>query len=214
MNDENVIKQKILEKADEMFRRFGFTKVTMEEIASNLGISKKTLYRHFSNKEHILKELVHVNKCEVDQFVETLMNDHETPFIEKLKSFMNFIAKISKRVEGDMIKDLMKTHPEVWRDIDEFRTNHAYRNLSYLIKEGIKDGIFRDDINNDVVVVAYVASIHTLINPETIAKLPVSADQAFKDVIKILFEGIFTTEGREKYHSVFSKNENNEEILI
>lgn len=201
MTEEKEIKLRIAQKADEMFRLYGFSKVTMEEIASNLGISKKTLYKHFSNKDHILKEIVHANKCEVDKFIEDLMAQKKMPFIEKLKIFMNFIATQAQKLEGPMIHDLMKCNPEVWKDIEEFRSKKAYKHLSQLIEEGVESGIFRKDVDNSVIVVGYVASIHSLINPDVLSKLPISADQAFRDILKILFEGIFTTEGRKKYKS-------------
>lgn len=214
MSDEKDIKQKILHTAEEMFQKFGYSKVTMEEIASNLNISKKTLYKHFANKEHILKEMVHNNKCEVDNFLDELMKDKTTPFIDKLKNFMNFIAKVSKKIEGTMVHDIMKSHPEIWKDIEQFRENRAYKNLSDLIKDGIQNGIFRDDVNTEVVVLAYVSAIHTMINPETLSKLPISADQAFRDILKIMFEGLFTSEGRKKYRNTFKKNETLGELTL
>lgn len=214
MSDEKDIKQKILHTAEEMFQKFGYSKVPMEEIASNLNISKKTLYKHFANKEHILKEMVHNNKCEVDNFIDELMKDKTTPFIDKLKNFMNFIAKVSKKIEGTMVHDIMKSHPEIWKDIEQFRENRAYKNLSDLIKDGIQNGIFRDDVNTEVVVLAYVSAIHTMINPETLSKLPISADQAFRDILKIMFEGLFTSEGRKKYRNTFKKNETLGELTL
>jgi AcrR family transcriptional regulator len=214
MSDEKDIKQKILHTAEEMFQKFGYSKVTMEEIASNLNISKKTLYKHFANKEHILKEMVHNNKCEVDNFIDELMKDKTTPFIDKLKNFMNFIAKVSKKIEGTMVHDIMKSHPEIWKDIEQFRENRAYKNLSDLIKDGIQNGIFRDDVNTEVVVLAYVSAIHTMINPETLSKLPISADQAFRDILKIMFEGLFTSEGRKRYRNTFKKNETLGELTL
>ncbi len=201
MNNDLEVKNRILKKANDMFQSFGYSKVSMEEIASELGISKKTLYKHFSNKEHLLKEILSTIKCEVDNFIEGLIADKSMEFIEKLKRFMNFIAKQGARLEGPIVRDLMKNHPEFWRDIDEFRKKKAYTNLSRLIEQGIKSGIFRKDVNTEVVVLAYVSSIHSLINPEVLARLPISADQVFKDLVKILFEGIFTTVGRKKYNT-------------
>ncbi|MFA7228413.1 MAG: TetR/AcrR family transcriptional regulator, partial [Melioribacteraceae bacterium] len=144
------IKGRILNKAYEMFHGYGFSKITMEEIAAELGISKKTLYKHFSNKEHILKELISSIKCEVNEFIEELLADKSIEFIEKLKKFMNFIAKQGSRLEGPMGRDLIKNHPEFWRDIDEFRKKSAYSNLSRLIEQGIKSGIFRKDVNTEI----------------------------------------------------------------
>jgi AcrR family transcriptional regulator len=201
MNNDVEVKNRILKKADDMFQSFGYSKITMAEIASGLGISKRTLYKHFSNKEHLLKEIISSIKCEVDSFIEGLIADKSMEFIEKLKRFMNFIAKQNARLEKPIVRDLMKNHPEFWRDIEEFRKKKAYSHLSRLIEQGIKSRIFRKDVNTEVVVLAYVSSIHSLINPEVLARLPISADQVFKDIVKILFEGIFTTEGRKKYNT-------------
>jgi AcrR family transcriptional regulator len=201
MNNDVEVKNRILKKADDMFQSFGYSKITMAEIASGLGISKRTLYKHFSNKEHLLKEIISSIKCEVDSFIEGLIADKSMEFIEKLKRFMNFIAKQNARLEKPIVRDLMKNHPEFWHDIEEFRKKKAYSHLSRLIEQGIKSRIFRKDVNTEVVVLAYVSSIHSLINPEVLARLPISADQVFKDIVKILFEGIFTTEGRKKYNT-------------
>lgn len=214
MNNDPEVKNRILKKASDMFQSFGFSKVTMEEIASELGISKKTLYKHFSNKEHLLKEILSTIKCEVDSFIEALISDKSMEFIEKLKRFMNFIAKQGARLEGPIVRDLMRNHPEFWHDIDEFRKKKAYTNLSRLIEQGIKSGIFRKDVNTEVVVLAYVSSIHSLINPEVLARLPISADQVFKDLVKILFEGIFTTVGRKKYNTSTLIKDNYGESVI
>ncbi|PKL83523.1 MAG: hypothetical protein CVV24_04450 [Ignavibacteriae bacterium HGW-Ignavibacteriae-3] len=214
MNNDVEVRNRILLKANDMFQRFGFSKVTMEEIASGLGISKRTLYKHFSNKEHLLKEIISSIKCEVDDFIEGLLSDKSMEFIEKLKRFMNFIAKQGSRLEGPIVKDLMRSHPEFWRDIEEFRKKKAYTNLSRLIEQGTKSGIFRKDVNTEVVVLAYVASIHSLINPEVLARLPISADEVFKDIVKILFEGIFTTEGRKKYNTSTLIKDNYGESVI
>lgn len=214
MNHDNETKQRILSKTEEMFYRYGYSKITMEEIAAELGISKKTLYKHFSNKEHLIKELIISIKCEVDAFIEPLISDKKMEFIEKLKRFMNFIAKTGSKLEGPMVRDMMKNHPEFWRDIQEFRKKKAHSNLSRLIEQGIKSGIFRKDVHKEVIVLAYVGAIHSLINPEVLAQLPISADQVFKEVIKILFEGIFTTEGRKKYRTKILIKENYGETII
>jgi AcrR family transcriptional regulator len=199
MNHEAEIKNRILAKADEMFQHYGFSKVTMEEIASNLGISKKTLYKSFSNKEHILKEIVHNVKCEVESFVETLIADKKIEFMEKLTSFMNFLVKHSARFNTPMIQDLAKNHPQIWQEIQEFRKKKALKNFSKLLEEGIQKGIFRKDVNKEVIVLLYISAIHSLINPETLSLLPVSAEQVFDNILKIVFEGILSNDGKKKY---------------
>ncbi len=214
MNDKIEIKKRILLKAEEIFFECGCSRVTMEEIAEGLGISKKTLYKHFSNKEHILKELLSSIKCEIDSFVENLVADKKLEFIEKLKRFMNFVAQQGTKLEGPLAKDLMKNYPAFWKDIQEFRKKKAHKNLSRLIEQGIKSRIFRKDIHTDVVVLAYVSAIHSLINPVVLSQLPISADEIFKEMVKILFEGIFTPNGRKKYRTSKLLKENYGELVL
>ncbi len=199
MNNDNEVKSKILAHASEMFQRYGFTKITMEEIASELGISKKTLYKNFSNKEHILKEIINEAKCEITSFVEDLIHNKKIDFIEKLKMFMNFLIKHSSKLNSPMVQELAKNYPKLWDDIQELRKKKALKNFTLLIDEGINLGIFREDINKEVVVLLYISAIHGIINPETLSQLPVSGGQVFENIIKIIFEGILSKDGRKKY---------------
>lgn len=199
MNNDTEVKSKILAHASEMFQRYGFTKITMEEIASELGISKKTLYKNFSNKEHILKEIINEAKCEITSFVEDLIHNKKIDFIEKLKMFMNFLIKHSSKLNSPMVQELAKNYPKLWDDIQELRKKKALKNFTLLIDEGINLGIFREDINKEVVVLLYISAIHGIINPETLSQLPVSGGQVFENIIKIIFEGILSKDGRKKY---------------
>jgi AcrR family transcriptional regulator len=210
MNEDKEIKDRIRIRADEMFSKHGYSKITMEEIAATLGISKRTLYKHYSNKESILKEIVSTAKCEIESFIEELINNKKLQFIEKLKIFMNFIAKQTARLESPLTDDLMKCTPEIWHDIVEFRKNRTYKHFSELIEQGKKSRTFTKNINTEVIVIAYVSAIHSLISPGTLATLPISADQAYREIMKIFFDGIFTEEGRNKYRTTSLLKDNME----
>jgi len=210
MNEESEIKDRIRTRADEMFSQYGYSKITMEEIATTLGISKKTLYKHYSNKESILKDIVSTAKCEIETFIEELINNKKLQFIEKLKIFMNFIAKQTERLENPMIHDIMKCNPEIWHEILEFRKNRFYKQFSELIEQGKKSRIFNKDLNTEVIVITYVSAVHSLITPSVLSTLPVSADQAYREIMKIFFEGIFTEEGRHKYKTTSLLKDNME----
>ena len=68
-----------------------------------------------------------------------------------------------------------------------------------MIEQGKKSRIFNKDLNTEVIVITYVSAVHSLITPSVLSTLPVSADQAYREIMKIFFEGIFTEEGRHKY---------------
>lgn len=199
---------RILEKAKELFEQFGYSKVTMEEIALSLAISKKTLYKNFSNKDHILKEIILKQKCEAGDFIEKLIVDDSIDFVTKLKRLMNYMAQLSEKMQNPMIQDLHKINHNMWLEIQDFRKNKAIKNFSELLKNGIDDGVFRDDIDPQVLVPAYLAAVHSVSNPSFLSNIPLTAEQVYREVAKLFFEGLFTKEGRKKYKNIEKKELN------
>ena len=205
--EENEIKERILNKAGEMFLQFGFSKVTMEEIAAELGMSKKTLYRFFPGKEQLLKEMITGMKCKLEDYVLELWGNNEMSFLEKLKNLMNYIGNQSTAFRGPLAHDLQKNFPQLWEEINESRRTHSLEKFSLLINEGIEKGVFRKDIDQQIVVLLYMNAIQGILNPEVLAQLPYTASQVFESIIRVFLEGIFTEEGRNKYLSI--KHEEN-----
>ncbi len=141
--DEKEIRERIINKAGEMFFQFGYLKVTMDEIASKLGMSKKTLYKFYPGKEFLIRELFNNVKCEIDDYIQELWSDEKMDFVIKLKKLMNFIALNSSKFRGPLMEDIQKYNPEIWQEILEFRRLHSQKKFSFLINEGVEKGIFR-----------------------------------------------------------------------
>jgi AcrR family transcriptional regulator len=205
--EENEIKERILHKSGEMFLQFGFSKVTMEEIADELGMSKKTLYKFFPGKEQLLKEMVEDMKCKLEDNVLELWGNNEIPFLEKLKNLMNCIGNQSTTFRGPLLHDLQKNFPQLWDEINESRKTHSLEKFSLLINEGIEKGVFRKDIDMQILVLLYMNAIQGILNSDVLSQLPYTTKQVFESIIKVFLEGIFTEEGRNKYLSI--KNEEN-----
>ena len=201
MADELDIKDRILTRAEEMFLRFGYSKVTMDEIAANLGMSKKTLYKFFPSKEELVREIIYKMRCGVKDYIDDLLANDEMDFVEKLKRLMNLIGNQSSKLQGPLLEDLHRNIPEVWQQINEFRKENVRQKFTQLINMGIEKGIFRKDVDQRLIVLTYSSAIQGLINPEILSQMPFSVEQVFESVIKIIFSGIFTEEGRIKYNS-------------
>jgi AcrR family transcriptional regulator len=207
MHEEKEVKEKILNKAEELFLQFGYSKVTMDEIAASMGMSKKTLYKFFPGKEALVKEMISSIKCGIDEHIDSVWANEQMDFMDKLKSVMNFIGKQTSKLHGPLLEDLHKNIPEVWEEIHDFRRANAVKRFSVFINEGVEKGVFRKDIDRQLIILFYLHAIQGMINPETLSQLPYSANQVFDSIIRIIFEGILTEEGRNEYLSY-----NNEEI--
>jgi AcrR family transcriptional regulator len=201
MADDSEIKDRILTRSEEMFLKFGYSKVTMDEIASNLGMSKKTLYKFFPSKEELVREIIYKMRCGIKDYIDDLLANNEMDFVEKLKRLMNLIGKQSSKLQGPLLDDLHKNIPEVWQQINEFRKENVRQKFTQLINMGVEKGIFRKDIDQRLIVLIYSSAIQGLINPEILSQMPFSVEQVFESVIKVIFSGIFTEEGRIKYNT-------------
>ncbi|HKB85013.1 MAG TPA: TetR/AcrR family transcriptional regulator [Ignavibacteriaceae bacterium] len=208
MHEEKEIKERILSQSEQLFLQFGYSKVTMDEIAASLGMSKKTLYKFFPGKEALVKEMITTMKCSIDDHIESVWTNEEMDFMDKLKSVMNFIGKQTTKLHGPLLEDLHKNIPEVWKEIHDFRKTNAVKRFTTFINEGTEKGVFRKDIDRQLIVLFYLHAIQGMINPETLSQLPYSANQVFDAIIRIIFEGILTEEGRKEYLSY-----DNEEII-
>jgi len=205
--EENEVKERILHQAGEMFLQFGFSRVTMEEIAVELGMSKKTLYKFFPGKEQLLKEMVTGMRCKLEDYVQELWGNKEMSFLEKLKNLMNYIGNQSTTFRGPLAHDLQKNFPQLWEEINESRKTHSLQKFNLLLSEGTEKGVFRKDIDQQIVVLLFMNAIQGILNSDVLSQLPYTANQVFESIIKVLMEGIFTEEGREKYLSI--KHEEN-----
>lgn len=199
MYDENEIKEKILQKSSEMFHQFGCAKVSMEEIASALGISKKTLYKHFSNKEHLLNEIFSSISQQTENYTTDLFANRDYTYVQKVKLMLEYVSEHVGKFKGPMMGDLQTYYPKIWEKIHLFMKKKAWEKFTMLVDEGITHGIFRNDINKQIVVLMYVFSLQNLLTPEVLAQVPLSADQIYKTLINVIFEGILTDEGRKKF---------------
>ncbi len=208
MLDDKEIKERIFDKAEQMFLQFGYAKVTMEEIASGLGISKKTLYKFFPGKENIVRELTNNRICHNEEQIDQIWAEKDSDFVGKLKKMLDFFGKESFKVKGPLFDDLHKNMPDLWNEIHDFNRMRGLQKARDLFEMGVANGVFRNDIVKDIIILMFMNSVQGIINPDTLSQLPYSSNQAFESIFKVLFEGIFTEEGRAKYISY--KNYDNE----
>ncbi|MFQ5602989.1 MAG: TetR/AcrR family transcriptional regulator [bacterium] len=196
------MKNRILETARNQFLNIGYKKVTTEEIASELGISKKTLYKYFSQKNKLLDAIVELTLIEIRSGCEKILYDEELEFSQKLAALMAFMGeKISKFLKRPFLREMQKNAPQIWTKIENFRKEMIFTNFTKLIEEGIKKGEFRADVNHHLVVLIYFNAVQNIIHPEVLAEMPFSAAEAFQEIIKTLFQGILSEDARKKLQS-------------
>ena len=143
------VREYIIEEADKLFCQYGFKSVTMDDIAKHLGMSKKTIYQNFSDKDELvtilIKEKLAAQNC--------LMEDaHEKAedAIEEIYISINNIHEVLNNINPKLFYDLQKYHTQAWLFFKEFRDKAIYERINNNLKRGVKEGLYRADINIEI----------------------------------------------------------------
>ena len=139
-------KAHILKSAEELFFRYGVKSVTMDDIATHLGMSKKTIYNFFKDKDELLSE-----------FAKTFVDRNSGAFEHVCKSANNAIDEIfcvmkhlrsmMQQMNPKLFYELQKYYPQAWQQLRDFREKHVAEMIQKNLERGIKQGVYRSDIN-------------------------------------------------------------------
>ncbi len=200
------LKERILERARERFFQNGFSRVTMEELAHELGISKKTLYVHFSSKDALLRESMLGLTVEVERHLKAVLENNQTPFIGKLQEVLTTIGSRLSKITPRFMDDVRRHAPELWREVSTRRERIIRDHFGRLFRKGVHNRYLRKDIDPQLLMLIHITLIQGIINPETLSQLPFSASQVFETIFRVVFEGVLTDEARKEFHSQILKS--------
>ena len=190
-------KERILTKAEELFQQHGYSKVTMEEIAADLGVSKKTLYHFFPNKRELMRELMTDRQVQFMEHIDGIWGRNDLSFLGKVRSILDFASERASEI--NKLPDIQRVEPELWRELHDFKKGKIFEKVRAIIEAGFETGVFRSDVDKDILLLVYMHAAESIVNQETLSELPCTGGQAFEAISKIIFEGILTEEGRTKY---------------
>jgi AcrR family transcriptional regulator len=195
------LRARVIDAAGPLFLSRGFVGVTSDDIAARLGISKATLYKVFSGKEEILREVVRGILNEIGGRVERLVDDGSLGFVEKMVALLSFLGTRMARFEPVFVRDVQKHAPGLWNEVEKFRQDKIARNFRIILEAGRREGYFRADIDLDLLLSMFASLIQEFVNPVSLVRSGRSPAETFESVIKVFFQGIVTDKGRRDFSS-------------
>lgn len=152
------MKDKIISKAKEMFLKLGFKSITMDDIACEMCISKKTIYKYFSNKEILIEESTQLVHKEVHETINSIVAKNYNA-IEENFEIRRMFKEMFKSTESSPIYQLKRHYPEVYHKVLGYQIDICENCFRDNILKGIKEGLYRENIDID----NYVKFYYTLI---------------------------------------------------
>lgn len=190
------MKERILVEADRLFCQFGVKSITMEDLARNLGISKKTIYQHFENKDDLVMQwAVNGLRGLEGQWEECSM--HAENAIDLVFKFLNSHIDVMIKMNPLIIHDLKKYHPASVSFLKEYKKHTERERVQGLIKQGMREGLFRADINWDVLARFQLLMKDQCMNQENFPASEFNVFEVVKEVTINFITGLTTLEGHK-----------------
>ena len=179
-----------------MFFRLGIKSITMDDVAQELGISKKTLYQFVENKDDLVAKVMdrHLDtQCREDEVIHAQSSDAIDELVRVIQQIMSDLQQMKPNV----IRDLQKYHRSTWEKIQHFQRDYIFNIALKNLEWGRAEGLYRDNFNVEVTAKFYIATSMTVFDEALFPKPQYSFDQLFKEHITNYLYSIVSDKGRE-----------------
>ena len=195
--------EKIIELGEEKFFREGFHKTTMDDVAAELRMSKKTIYKFFPSKEDLVRAIArHFMSGVKNKIIASISTENNA--IEKLEALMKVLASTSHKISPRMLDEMRRHLPNLWTEIDNFRAEMMFGNLTKIIDQGKSEGLFLN-YPTPIIMNMLVASVRAVANPEFVLNNNFSLIEAALTIFRIILGGITTEKGKEIFNKTINQ---------
>jgi AcrR family transcriptional regulator len=205
LTGENPVLARIVHQARAHFFAHGYSQCTMDELAVELGMSKKTLYVHFAGKEALMRAVIDDLSREIRTSADELLANRRLNFAEKLRGFAEGMMERTARMNPRLLRDLQRFAPEIYRQVAEMREKNIPYVFGRFIEEGQLDGMVRTDLNPGFAVAFLLSAMNGLIQPAMMDRLGLAPRELAPRAIELLFGGLLTPAGRKEHEKLFPR---------
>ncbi len=187
-------RERILLAAQELFYSYGIRSITMDDIARHLSISKKTIYHFFNDKQEIVQMLCRLD-CETNESRMQSIAVNSADAIDEVLQSMDFLSDMLSKMNPNLIYDLQKYHPESWKEFNAFREQHLLGTVEANLKKGIRQGLYRSDINIKIIARLRVEEVQMGLNPALFTPSKFNIHEVQLALLEHFLYGILTLQG-------------------
>ncbi len=190
--------EKILTVSAELFSQYGFKTITMDDIARRAGISKKTLYLHFANKEEVVNESVIWYKNNTTASCAQVLGEAENA-VEAMVKILAFFDTMNKRINPMALFEMQRYYPEAYKTFRELLKDRDVAMMRDNILQGIKEGLYRENIDADIMARYRLESSLLMFQPNLMVNDRNSLIAVAMEIGEHFIYGLVTHKGEELY---------------
>lgn len=204
------VRERILQKANELYFRFGIRSITMDEIAAQCGMSKKTIYQFFEDKDALVEA---VFNTEIDasqgQCIQTRGKSDNA--VHEIFLAMEHVMELFDSMHASTMFDLQKHHPKTYTKLEAHKSAFLLAIVRENILRGQQEGLYRKEVNAEIIAYMRLETVFLTITrqPEMFSKSQYSPSQILQEITDHFLHGLATDKGLiliEKYKQERTKN--------
>ncbi len=190
--------ERIVAAARGHFFAHGFRSVTMDDLAHELGMSKKTLYAHFPAKDDLVKAVLFDKFKRVEADLEASTAPCGSDVKAALQGLLTCLQRHTQEIQPSFIRDIRRDAPELFKLVEVRRQELILRYFGKVLEEGRRAGIIREDIPTGLIIEILLAAMQAIMNPPRLIELDLTPTAGYSTIINVIFEGILTPAGRSR----------------
>jgi len=190
-------RQRIVDAARGHFFSHGFRSVTMDDLALELGVSKKTLYAYFPGKFDLLEAVLADKFSSVEAALKEATRAHPDDFPATLHELLAGTQRELDEIKPPFVRDMRQKAPQVFKVVERRRAALIQRYFGELFIEGQRAGMVRKDVPANLIIEILLAMVQAIMNPPKMEELGMMPKEGFTGILKIVLEGALTPKGRK-----------------
>ncbi len=190
-------RQRIVDAARAHFFSHGFRSVTMDDLAEELGISKKTLYAHFPGKFGLLEAVLADKLAGVEAVLKEITRAQPHDFPATLRELLAGTHRELDEIKPPFVRDMRQKAPHVFKSVERRRAALIERHFGKLFIDGQRAGMVRKDVPAKLMIEILLAMVQSIMNPPKMEELGMMPKEGFAGILKIVLEGALTSKGRK-----------------
>lgn len=191
------MRAQILEKASEMFLEYGFKSVTMDDLANELSVSKKTIYEYFDNKTHLVEEVAMYVRTQIHEEIDHIMQQNFNP-IQELFEIKRMVLRRLKDEKTSPQYQMQKYYPAIFHKLKDSQVCKMDDCCTQNLARGIELNLYRSDLNPVFITRLYISGMMNLKNEELFEVTNLTPKQLYEEFLRYHLRSIVTNEGLQR----------------
>lgn len=180
------------------FFAHGFRNVTMDDLAHEMAMSKKTLYACFPSKTALVKAVILEKFSDIDAELSRITSVASADCVGALRHLLECVQKHMSEIRPPFLRDIRRETPELFAVVESRRRDVIQRHFGKVFLEGRRSDLIRQDISTKLAIEILLGAVQAVMNPAKIEELGITPKTGFTAIMQVILEGLTTEKARSQ----------------